>query len=223
MRKLGYKRFGRSTVKRILERNRLAPRPKHSGIGWHDFLSHYGEFIWACDFFTVTTATLRTYYVLFVIDIGSRKIRLCNVTEHPNEDWVIQQFRNLAIVHDDLPRRLIHDRDSKFTAHGDEVLRRMGTRPLRLPYRSPDLNAYAERWILSLKSEVLEHLILPGDRQLRRVLNEYLAHYHAERAHQGLSGEIIDPRHQDETAVINKVVRRKRLGGLLSYYHRPAA
>jgi len=66
--------------------------------------AHYGQFIWACDFFTVTTATLRTYYVLFVIDIGSRKIRLCNVTEHPDEAWVIQQFRNLAVMHDDLPR-----------------------------------------------------------------------------------------------------------------------
>jgi len=96
MRKLGYKRFGRSTVKRILERHGLTPRPEHTGLSWHDFLSHYGEFIWACDFFTVTTATLRTYYVLFVIDIGSRKIRLCNVTEHPGEAWVIQQFRNLV-------------------------------------------------------------------------------------------------------------------------------
>jgi len=95
-----------------------------------------------------------------------------------------------------------------------------GIKPVKLPPRSPDLNPYAERWVLSLKSEALHHLILPGERQLRRAVDEYLAHYHAERAHQGLDGEIIDP---DDVPAHGEIVRRERLGGLLSYYHRRAA
>ena len=147
MRKLGFARFGRSTVQRILKRHGLWPRPSRGGLRWHDFLGHYAQFIWACDFFTVTTATLRTYYVLFFIEISTRRIVYWNISEHPDGEWVAQQFRNLAVVHDGLPGYLIHDRDSKFTAHADQLLRAMGTKPVLLPIRSPDLNAHAERWI----------------------------------------------------------------------------
>ncbi len=97
MRKLGYTRFGRSSVKRILERHGLAPRPTNTGLSWHDSLGHYGQFIWACDFFTVTTASLRTYYVLFFIEISSRRIIFWNVSQYLGGSWVAQQFRNLSI------------------------------------------------------------------------------------------------------------------------------
>lgn len=127
-RKLGFPTIGRSTVERILKRHGLAPRPHHNGLSWADFLGHYGQFIWACDSLTVTTATLRTYYVLFFIEISTRRIVHWNVSEHPDGAWVAQQFRNLGALHDELPRYLIHDRDSKFTRNADALLGAAGTK-----------------------------------------------------------------------------------------------
>ena len=147
VRKLGSTTIGRSTVERILEGHGLGPRPCYNGLSWADSLRPYGEFIWACDFFTVTTATLRTYYVLFFIEISTRSIVHWNTSEHPDGQWAAQQFRNLSIVHGHLPRHLIHDRDNKFTTHADELLRPMGTQPALLRPRSPHLNGHAERWI----------------------------------------------------------------------------
>ena len=137
VRKLGYPTIGRSTVERTLKRRGLAPRPHHGGLSWADFLGHYGRFIWACDFFTVTTATLRTYYVLFFIEISTRRIVYWNISQHPDGGWVAQQFRNLEVIHGDLPRYLIHDRDSKFTVHADVLLQAMGTKPVLLPVTRP--------------------------------------------------------------------------------------
>jgi len=221
MRKLGHRRFGRSTVKRILERHGLAPRPAHSGLSWHDFLSHYGQFIWACDFFTVTTASLRTYYVLVFLEISSRRIVFWNVSEHPNEEWVIQQFRNLNVVSDQLPRHLIHDRDGKFAPYADEVLRSMGTKPLRLPERSPLLNAHCERWIRSARSECLDHIIILNERHLRWALDGFVRYYNDRRPHRAkglrlLSGDADFPQ-------VGEVVRRPILGGLINDYYRKAA
>ena len=221
VRKLGFASIGRSTVERILKRHGLAPRPHHGGLSWADFLGHYGQFIWACDFFTVTTATLRTYYVLFFIEIGTRRIVHWNVSQHPDGDWVAQQFRNLSVLRDDLPRYLIHDRDSKFTAHADELLRAMGTEPLRLPPRSPNLNERAERWIRSARTECLDHIIVLNERHLRWALSEFIRYYNARRPHRSLQlrppdGPVLASREGD-------VVRHKILGGLISDYHREAA
>jgi len=118
---------------------------------------------------------------------------------------------------------LIHDRDTKYTASFDQIISSVGIEPLKLPARSPNLNAYAERWVLSAKTEALDRLILLNGRQVRRVLDQYLTHYHAERAHQGLDGELIDPEPAPPGEGTGEVVRSKRLGGLLSHYHRPAA
>jgi putative transposase len=159
MRKLGYMRFGRSSVARILEKHGLTPERRHDcGLGWLQFLAHYGQFIWASDFATVTTATLRTYYLVFFLEVGTRRIIHWNVSTSPDEVWVSQQFRNLSVVSDDLPRYLIHDRDSKYTLHADSLLEDVGTKVIRLPVRSPDLNGYAERWIRSLRQECLDRL-----------------------------------------------------------------
>ena len=137
MRKLGFARFGRSTVQRILERHDLWPRPRQGGLSWHDFLGHYGRFIWACDFCTVTTANLRTYYVLFFIEISRRRIKFWNVSDSPDGAWTAQQFRNLSVLDGEPPRYLLHDRGSKFTAPGDARLSDAGSTAIRLPVRSP--------------------------------------------------------------------------------------
>ena len=221
VRKLGYPTIGRSTVERILKRHGLAPRPQRAGLSWAEFLGQYGRFIWACDFFTVTTATLRTYYVLFFIEVGTRRIVYWNVSEHPDGDWVAQQFRNIDMLHDELPRYLIHDRDGKFAPHANELLRAMGTQPLLLPPRSPNLNGRAERWIRSARTECMDRVIVLNERHLRWALSEFIRYYNARRPHRSLQ-----LRPPDGPVVSNleaKVVRRKILGGLISDYHREAA
>jgi len=161
--------------------------------------------------------------ILFFINLRTRRVMLGGITDHAHEGWMKQVARNVTDGFDGPllgAKHLIHDRDSKYTASFDRIMSSAGIETGKLPARSPDLNAYAERWVLSVKSEALNRLILLNERQVRRVLNEYLAHYHSERAHQGLGGEIID---QGEMLANGEIVRRKRLGGLLSHYHRRAA
>ena len=195
MRKLGFVRFGRSSVARILKQHGLFPERRRSvGLGWLQFLAHYGRFIWASDFATVTTATLRTYYVVFFLEIGTRRIIHWNVSTSPDEAWVAQQFRNLSVVTDELPRYLIHDRDSKYTRHADSLLEDAGTTVIRLPVRSPYLNGHAERWIRSLRQECLDRIILLNEAHLRWVLGEYVRYYNQRRPHQALQHLPPEPR-----------------------------
>ena len=221
MRKLGYKRFGRSTVKRIVERHGLTPRPDRAGLSWHDFLSHYGQFIWACDFFTVTTATLQTSYVLFFIEIRSRRIVFLNVSDSPDGAWTAQQFRNLSIVDDEPPRYLIHDRDSKFTAHADALLGDAGSKVIRLPVQSPNLNAYAERWVRTVREECLDRVIVLNEDHLRWVLTQFVRYYNERRPHRAL--DLRPPEGPVDSSGEGKVIRRQVLGGLINDYHRKAA
>ena len=165
-------------------------------------------------------------HVLFFIQLQTRRVVLGGITEHPHEAWMQQVARNLTDAFDGPllgARYLLHDRDAKYTASFDHIIASAGVKPTRLPARSPNLNAYAERWILSAKSEALDHLILLNERQVRRVLNAYLAHYHGERAHQGLDGQIIEPSQPAGSTPSGEVLRRTRLGGLLSFYYSAVA
>lgn len=215
--------IGRTTIVDILHEAGIIPGPElRRQRTWSAFIEEHRSVIWATDFLTVDTIT-GCSYILFFINLRTRRVVVGGITEHPHEAWMQQVARNVTDAFDGPllgARYLLHDRDTKYTASFDHILGAAGIEPIKLPARSPNLNAYAERWVLSLKSEALDHLILLNERQVRRVLNEYLAHYHAERAHQGLSGEIIDP---EEVPGSGEAVRRKRLGGLLSYYHRRAA
>jgi len=193
----------------------------HGGLSWAHFLGHYGRFIWACDFFTVTTATLRTYYVLFFIEISTRRIAYWNVSKNPDGDWVAQQFRNLAVMDGGLPRHLIHDRDTKFTAHADELLRAIGTQAVRLPVRSPDLNGRAERWVGTARQECLDHVIILNERHLRWALGEFIRYYNYRRPHRPL--QLHPPHGPVASSLEGNVVRRKILGGLINDYYREAA
>ena len=183
--------------------------------------------LWATDFFTAelwTHTGLTTFYVLFFIQIQTRKIVLGGITRHPDEAWMKQTARNVTGdgggIHN--ARYLIRDRDGKYCPGFDAVFESTGIKPLKLPPQSPNLNAFAERWVRSIKEECLDQMILFGERSLRHVLNEYLAHYHHERNHQGLDNVIPFP---DARAgpKIGKVVKAERLGGLLNFYHREAA
>jgi transposase InsO family protein len=182
------------------------------------------------DFFSVEVLTLRglvTYYVLFFIRLESRRVEVAGITRHPNEAWMKQIARNVTMDEWGFLegcRYLIHDRDTKFTDSFRAIVKSSDVEPLKLPARSPNLNAYAERWVKSVKEEALSKLILFGEASLRRVLSEYLVHFHAERNHQGKDNVLLFP---TATKAMKRtdgsVGCKERLGGLLKYYHREAA
>jgi transposase InsO family protein len=218
------------TVRNILRRHHLDPAPKRraGGMSWTQFIKLHWEALAATDFFTVEVATwqgLVTSYVLVVMELSTRRVEIAGVTPHPNAAFMQQCARQLTDHFDGFllgKRYLIHDRDSKFTEVFDAILRDSGVEPLGLPPRSPNVNAHCERFIRSIKEEALNRMIFLGEASLRYTLNQYLAHYHSERNHQGLGNKLIAP--EPEVGWHRgQVRRRERLGGLLNYYYREAA
>jgi putative transposase len=180
------------TVGNILKRHGIPPAPERKKTTtWKEFIRTHMEVLVATDFFTAEVWTLGglvTYYVLFFIHLGSRQIHVAGVTPHPNEAWIVQVARNVTMEEWGLlapGQYLIHDRDTKFCAAFQQIIDEAGVERVVLPPRSPNLNAYAERWVRSVKDEALSRLILFGEASLRHALHEYVEHYHHERNHQG--------------------------------------
>ena len=217
------------TVGNVLRRHGLpsAPARKHTTT-WAAFIRVHLAVLAGTDFFTVEVLTLRglvTYYVLFFIHLESRKVEIAGITIHPNEQWMQQMARNVTMegcgtLRD--CRYLLHDRDTKYTISFRAIIESGRVKTLPLPARSPNLNAYAERWVRSVKEECLLKIIVFGERSLRRALSEYVAHYQAERNHQGKSNVLLF-RRVTQTRHEEPVQCRERLGGLLNYYHQEAA
>jgi transposase InsO family protein len=162
---------------------------------------------------------------MFVIDLATRRVEIAGITDQPHEAFMKQMARNLTDTVDGFllkHRYVIMDRDPLFCRSFRDMLRTSGVKPVRLPSRSPNLNAYAERWIGSARRECLSKVIPLGERHLRKLVSEFVEHYHTERNHQGLGNKLIIPMN-DNAAVSGCVVRRRRLGGVLNYYHREAA
>jgi putative transposase len=173
----------------------------------------------------LTQRGLQTFYVLFFIRLGSRKVEVAGITMHPNEQWMQQIARNVTMDGWGFLgncRYLLHDRDAKYTESFRAIIKASGVEPIALPARSPNLNAFSERWVRSVKEECLSKLILFGERSLRRALQNYLAHYHEERNHQGKNNVLLFPQ-VPASRRADPVQCRERLGGLLRYYHREAA
>jgi len=221
---LGYK-IGETTVKNILLANGLEPEPDiPRKTTWKEFIKSHWSVLAACDFFSVELlikGKLVRCMVLFVIDLSTRKVSIAGIRPRPNGPWMEQIARNLTWEDGLLKGKqyLIHDRDPLYTAKFESILNAAGVEPVKLPPRSPNLNAYAERFVRSIKEECLNHLILSSEEQLRHVLSEYLEHYHHERIHQGIN-KIIEPRYDGNDGEIFCI---ERLGGLLKSYHRQAA
>jgi len=221
LRKLGV-RVSATAIRSLLRRQCLAPAPRREGPSWREFLTSQASGILACDFFTVESVWLRTLYVLFFIELSSRRVHLAGVSAHPRSAWVTQQARNLAIEgHLSQIRFLIRDCDAKFSRPFDEVFRTEGVRVIRTPIRSPKANAFAERFVKTVRRECLDHLLISGERHGRRVLREYLRHYNEERPHRGLALETPEP--GEPRSRDGAVVRVDRFGGLIHEYHRSAA
>jgi putative transposase len=223
LKKLGVT-VSKTTVATILRRHRLPPAPGRSGPTWRQFLKAQAKGLLATDFFTVDTATLRRYYVLFVIEIERRVVHLLGVTAKPDGPWVAQVARNFVSELDDAGRRFrfcIRDRDAKFTAGFDAVLASVGTEALPTPVASPRANAFAERFVRTVREDCLDHLLVISRRHLEAVLTDYVRHYNEARPHRGLGLAPPMPR-PARSAPGGRVIRRDILGGLIHEYERAA-
>jgi len=219
--RLGYK-IGASTVWAILQRAGVDPAPIRSALTWRQFLRAQAKSVLAVDFFTVDTVLLKRLYVLFVIEVASRQVHVLGVTAHPMGEWMTQQARNLLMTLDDHAGRfrfLVRDRDTKFTAAFDAVFAAEAIKVLITPARAPRANAYAERWVGTVRREVLDRMLILGCRQLRSVLAEYVDHYNLHRPHRALGqAPPLEPGEPVVLAPPARIVRRDRLGGLIHEY-----
>jgi putative transposase len=226
---LGY-RVGASTVRRVLKRLRISPAPQRDRTTWRQFLRSQAATMLACDFFHVDCAvTLRRLYVFFVIKVGTRHVHVLGVTANPDGAWTIQQARNLLM---DLAERasqfqfLVRDRAGQFTEAFDAVLAGAGIEVVKIPPRSPGANAYAERWVRTVRAECTDRMLIAGPRHLRAVLDEYVAHYNRHRPHR--ARELRSPDAGDTaTAPVTdlaaaRIRRSNLLGGLIHEYERAA-
>ncbi len=222
-------KVGRGTIANVLKGNGVEPAPERGKLTrWSTFLKAHWKVFAASDFFDVevwTTRGLIAYYVLFVIGIADRVVHIAGMTNRPDEYWMLQAGRHLLDTEDGAlagKRYLIVDRDTKYSKRFREFIAEGGTEVIRLPPLSPNLNAFAERFVRSIKEECLAKMIFGGQGSLRRALTEYMTHFHEERNHQGLENRLIRERPM-VAANDASIHRRTRLGGMLSYYDRIAA
>jgi transposase InsO family protein len=219
----------RETVRNILKAHGIVPAPeRRKRVPWSTFLRCHWDCIAAADFFTVevwSRVGLTRYYVLLFIRLSSRRVHVAGITEYPYGAWMKQIARNITDPVDGFLlgiRYLIMDRDAVFTAEFRSFLKQESVKAVRLPARSPNLNAYAERFVRTIKEACLNRMIFFGERSLRNAINEFLEHYHHERNHQGLGNRLIDP-WGEIGSIDGSVACSERLGGMLRYYYRDAA
>lgn len=226
LKKLGHV-VGKSTISRILKAHGIEPAPERPTT-WKAFLSAHWGAICAADFFTVEVLTLTGLVrcsVLFVIDLKTRRVEIAGIVHEAYEEWMKQVARNMVDCVDGFLREtryLIHDRDPLFCNSFRELLGTSNVKTVKLPAKSPNLNPYAERFVLSIKSECLNKLVFLGEGHLRRAVSDYVQHYHMERPHQGLGNKLIAPA-KDITDTTGTIECHERLGGLLKHYYRRAA
>ena len=222
---IGHK-VSHQTVLNVLKRHVLHPSPNRiADDSWAKFLKIHLAVTVATDFLTQEVITAKgyvTYYILFFIRLDTRRVHVAGITQYPNQNWMLQVARNLTGVDEeflDTSRYLICDRDTKYTRQFRRLFREHGIKTIRLPPYSPNLNAYAERWVRSIKEDCLNHLVLMGEGSLRHAVSEYVEFYNHERPHQGLENELVVSQ-LSETADKDPVKVRSRLGGLLNFYCR---
>ena len=222
---LGYQ-IGASTVWKILHRGGIHPSPRRAGPTWAEFLRAQAHAILACDLFHIDTITLHRLYAVFVIEHATRRVHILGVTAHPTCAWLTQQARNLTMNLNDANRRfrsLIRDRDAKFTAAFDAVFTAIDISIITTPARAPRANAIAERFVGSIRRELLDRTLIINQRHAAAVVREYEDHFNTHRPHRALNqGAPLRPLPHDIPSETNNVQRRDRLGGLLHEYQQVA-
>jgi putative transposase len=221
--KLGY-RIHAETVRNILKRHGIPPvRERRPSPGWQQLMSHYKDQLLACDFFTLETLFLQTVYVFFFIELGTRRVHFAGCSVQPNGAWVTQQGRQMVwkLEEQDVPLRfLIHDNDTKFTTGFDAVFASAQMTVIHTPYRAPNANACAERWVRTVREECLDKMIILNETHLRRVMHEYIEYYNTARPHQGISQQMPVPRTHESSE--GPIGYHTVLGGIIHDYYRAA-
>jgi transposase InsO family protein len=225
--RLGW-RVSASSIRRVLAAHAIKPAPRRSSTTWRAFIRSQAAGIVACDFFSVDTVFLTRLYVLFFIEVGSRRVWLAGVTAHPTGDWVTQQARNIVAAMEErgvVARHLIRDRDAKFSRSFDDVWRSICAQIIRTPVRTPVANAFAERWVGTVRRECLDHLLVLNRLHVERVLKIYVDHYNRHRPHRGLCLRAPDdpPVEPMAAPAVERLRRRDVLGGLIHEYDLVAA
>jgi transposase InsO family protein len=235
LKKLGIQ-VSATTIRTVLLGNGLRPAPRRASVTWRAFLRAQATAILATDFFTVETVGLKTLYVLFIIELETRRVRLAGVTDHPNGSWVVQRAREFwmdragtGAAEGGVARFLVRDRDSKFTRALDDVFAADGVQVITTPIQAPNANAYAERWIRTVRAECLDWMLIWGRRHLAGVLDGYVRHYNDQRPHRSLEfrpptvSNVESGARSAAVAAATAVQRRDRLGGLVHEYDQVAA
>jgi transposase InsO family protein len=218
-------RVARSTIAKVLKEHGIKPSPERP-LSWATFVRSHAHLIAAADFFMTEVWTLRglvRHFTLFVIDIATRRVHIAGTTESPTSAWMEQIARNMTDCDEGFltgKRFLVIDRDAIFSPKFKSILRDSGVEILLTAYQAPNMNAYAERFVRSIKTECLDQVIFLGRDSLVRAIAEYAAHYHDERSHQGIGNMLINGAAPQSEGIVKA---RDRLGGLLTYYHREAA
>ena len=233
LKKLGVGKISRSTVVNILKENGLDPGPKRGKGTWHEFVRRHAETLWACDFFTKKTWTfggLVDVYVLFFIHIGTRRVHIAGMTANPDNAWMVQQARNMSMVFAEQPtppKYLIMDMDAKFTANFRATLEADNVESVRVGPLAPNLNAFAERWVQTIRRECLDHFVCFGIDHLRHIVKEFEAFYNQNRPHQSLGNRPIPDAQSEAPATLpfpgGAIACKQRLGGVLKHYYPQAA
>jgi putative transposase len=221
-------RVSATTVAQILRQAGLSPAGARAELRWREFLRAHAASMIACDFFTVETLFLGRLYVLFFIELGTRRVHLAGCSANPDGRWTAQQARQLAWSLPERPRPirfLIHDRDSKFSQAFDDVFKSEGVEIIRTPFRAPNANAFAERWVGTIRRDCLDWLLIASRKQLERVLRVYVDHYNRHRPHRAL--DLTPPAPRSRPLLVtshtpDEIHRYDRLGGLIHEYTRAA-
>jgi len=222
--KLGIKRLSKTNVKNILRENDIDPVAKRSEDNWNSFLKRHFQTLWACDFFTkqvITSLGPKMFFVLFFINIKTRKVYVAGATRFPDQEWVNKQTKNVLPLlggGKNGKKLLIRDRDKKFSGRFDELFKNIGFTVQKNPFMSPNMNSYAESWVSTIKRECLNHFIVFGERHLRYLISEYVKHYNENRPHSAMNNMPLEETkiHKGNTGIIRC---QSKLGGIIRHYY----